>query len=147
MLHTRIDKRKRSTTWLGVLLLVILARPAPAGEIAKVSWHTDVGEAWKATQQNRRPLLVFVTHDRCVHCERMKDGTLSNRAVASEINRAFVPLTVDGGGGSQLVKDLNVRSYPATFIISPQAVVLDRIDAEFFADFIDDRFDCVGDVG
>ena len=29
----------------------------------EVAWHEDIAKAWQATQQNGRPLLVFVTRD------------------------------------------------------------------------------------
>ncbi len=123
MRHKRVGKRMFVLT-----LLAAVTQPAAAAELSKVAWHTDVSEAWKVTQQQRRPLLVFVTHDQCVFCTKMKNGTLADLNVASAINRAYVPLTHNGSAGSQLIKDLHVTSYPATFIISPQAVVIDRIE-------------------
>jgi protein disulfide-isomerase len=93
-----------------------------------VSWHSDVESAWKATQEQGRPLLVFVTRDECFYCTQMKEKTYSHGAVADTINRSYVPLVLDGKGKSQLLKELRVAAYPCTFVISPQAVIQDRID-------------------
>lgn len=93
-----------------------------------IHWFTDVEPAWQAAQREGRPLLVYVTHEQCVFCRKMEKQTYLDPAITSAIEASFVPLSLDGGKGSALVKDLAVKSYPATFIISPQAVVVDRID-------------------
>jgi len=113
-----------------VLILALLAGcwPLVAAEPAPVAWHHDVNRAWQSTQQQGRPLLVFVTTNHCMYCTKMKQGTYSNAAVAATINRSFVPLVLDGEAPSPLLKDLAVKAFPATFIISPGAVILDRMD-------------------
>lgn len=93
-----------------------------------MTWHTDVALAWSAASQQSRPMLVFVTCPNCRFCDKMKQGTFARPDMAEVINRAFVPLAVDGGSDAPLVKELNVKYYPATFIISPKAVILARID-------------------
>jgi len=93
-----------------------------------VAWHEDIAKAWEASQQNGRPLLVFVTRDQCYYCDKMKAGTLVSPVVVASLNAAFVPLVLDGRQQSPLLRELNVKGYPSTFVISPQAVVLDRID-------------------
>jgi uncharacterized protein YyaL (SSP411 family) len=111
------------------LVLVLLATcSAAAGERAQVAWQTDLASAWSATRQYNRPLLVFVTHDDCAYCTQMKDRTYGDAALAGAINRSFVPLVLDGGTKSPLLAELHVRVFPSTFVISPQAVVLARVD-------------------
>lgn len=109
-------------------MLLVMIAGASAGEPVNLTWHNDVQIAWKETQQLGRPLLVFVTRERCLYCVQMKERTYTDAAVASAIWRSFVPLVLDGGGGSQLLKDLRVTAYPSTFVISPQAVILARFD-------------------
>ena len=104
------------------------ARPLAAEGAQEVAWQRDIAEAWQATQQNGRLLLVFVTRDHCYYCAKMKDGTYASPAVARSVQAAFVPLMLDGAEQTPLLRELNVKGYPSTFIISPQAVVLDRID-------------------
>ncbi len=112
----------------GMLVLALtLPRSVTAGDVTPVVWHSDAQNAWKATQANGRPLLIFVTRDNCYHCTQMKDRTYRNPAVAGAINRSYVPLVLDGGSNSPLLKELNVTAYPSTFVVSPQAVILDRI--------------------
>lgn len=106
----------------------MLAARAPAGDTAQVSWHSDVETAWKTTQEHGKPLLVFVTRDECFYCTQMKEKTYSHSSVAATINGSYVPLVLDGRGSAPLLKELRVAAYPCTFVISPQAVILDRID-------------------
>lgn len=111
---------------LGALLL---CAPIAAGdEVVRVAWHSDVQNAWQATQQQGQPMLVFVTRDNCFYCTQMKSRTYSDATVAGTIKSSFVPLELDGSGNSPLLKDLKVTAYPTTFVISPKAVILDRID-------------------
>ncbi len=109
-------------------LCLALIAPAIAADATKVAWHDNVESAWKITQEHGRPLLVFVTRESCFYCVQMKERTYNDIAVAGAVNQSFVPLVIDGGGKSQLLKDLRVSAYPSTFVISPQAVILDRID-------------------
>jgi uncharacterized protein YyaL (SSP411 family) len=117
----------RVATFVAILLPACVA-VAAADEVASVAWHSDVAAAWSATREHGRPLLVFVTSDACAFCTRMKDGTYGHPAIAAAINRSFVPLVLNGGDGTPLVKELNVKAFPCTIVISPQAVVLARID-------------------
>jgi thioredoxin-related protein len=108
--------------------LLVVVQGAVASNTSRVTWHNDVQRAWKESQQYGRPLLVFVTRERCFHCDRMKERTFCDRAVAGAINASFVPLVLRGDGDSPLLRDLRVTAYPSTFVISPRAVILDRID-------------------
>lgn len=109
----------------------------------EVAWQKDIAKAWETTQQNGRPLLVFVTRDQCYYCDKMKDGTFATPAVAHSIHAAFVPLLIDGRTDSPLLKELNVKGYPSTFVISPQAVVLDRIDGYVTPDVLATRLKAI----
>lgn len=123
--------RPRLRSLLVCTLLVMSLTTTRGAEIAapaKVTWHTTVESAWQLTRQQGRPLLVFVTRDDCAYCVKMKDRTFSHATVAEAINRGYVPLVLDGGVPSPLLRELKVSMYPATFVISPQAVILARID-------------------
>jgi Thioredoxin-like len=126
------EQRSRSAYTARLLLsiaaLSLAQESLSAGEPATVSWHHDVKSAWQSTQQQGRPLVVFVTTNHCMYCTKMKNATWSNATVAATINRSFVPLVLDGEAPSPLLGDLAVKAFPATFIISRDAVILDRMD-------------------
>ena len=115
------------TRWI-VWMWLAVAPVALADETTKVAWHRDVANAWKATRQHGRPLLVFVTREDCFYCTQMNRRTYSNLTVAGAIHQSFVPLVLDGGTPCPLLEDLHVTAYPCTFVISAQAVILDRIE-------------------
>ena len=120
---------REEVRWLVVVLVSGLALPANAApEVEKVIWHDDVSVAWQASQSQNRPLLVFVTRADCLPCAKMKVGTYKDRGVAETINRRFVALWLDAARPSPLLKDLAVKAIPATFVISPDAVILQRTE-------------------
>ena len=121
------------------MLVCMFAPVAAASDQAPVSWHTNVQDAWKATQQQGRPLLVFVTRNDCFYCTKMKDRTYNDLTVAGAIRGGFVPLVLDGAVSSQLLKELKVSVYPSTFVISPQAVIMERIDGYVTADVLSSK--------
>ncbi len=109
-------------------LMACVSAACQASELEKVAWHTDVGEAWQTSQVQQRPLLVYVTHSNCVFCVKMKVHTWTDDRVTNAIREGYVPLAVDGTVPSPLMKDLAVSGYPTTFVISPQAVILERFN-------------------
>lgn len=110
------------------MMLIVLGSAARADEAQTVAWHTELETAWSAACRDSRPLLLFVTRDDCTFCTRMKDRTFSHPGIAAQMRDAFVPLVLDGRADSPLLKELKVACYPSTFVISPQAVVLLRVD-------------------
>lgn len=117
--------------WLWTNVCQAANPPAPpAVSLAEqgVAWHSDVEDAWQTARKEGRMLLVFVTHARCRYCQHMKAGTYASPLVAPSLEADFVPLVLDGGSDVPLVRELAARVYPSTFVISPQAVVVDRIE-------------------
>jgi hypothetical protein len=124
-------------TAVALVLVTIVAGQASAAEMLRtstsvavkpVAWRESVDDAWKESQQAGRPMLVFVTRERCFYCDKMKQSTYVAQPVVASLNADFVPLLLDGGRDSPLLRDLRVSAFPSTFVISPQAVILDRID-------------------
>lgn len=110
------------------VLATCVVIPCSAAEIAPIAWHSDVARAWQQSQLEQRPLVIYVTHQNCVFCEKMKQETWRDARVAHAVREGFVPLFIDATTPSMLTKELAVNAYPATFVISPQAVVLERIN-------------------
>ena len=105
-----------------------LLNPLADTGVREVAWNDDIAEGWQQSKRQGLPMLLFVTRDNCYYCTKMKDGTLTSPAVANSVHATFVPVILDGSKPSPLLRELNVRGFPSTFVISPQAVVLDRID-------------------
>ena len=108
-----------------VIASLVASSAAVASDTAKVAWHTKVQDAWQ-DQQGRRPLLVFVTREDCFYCVQMNKLTYGNSAVAGAINQSFVALVIDVATPPCCA--MKVTAFPTTFVISPQAVIVDRIE-------------------
>ena len=110
-------------------LVWLLAGCLPAGATEPpLRWQSDATTAWKDAQSEHKYLLVFVTRSGCGPCQRMKVESFADPALAKALAKHFVALQLDGSGSSPLLSDLRVQAYPATFIISRDAVIVDRID-------------------
>lgn len=107
-------------------LLAVFAAAMPCAA-EEGTWHTDVDAAWKDARQRQRPLLVFITTSGCRYCTLMQNTTFADPEVAKIIEQGFVPAAVDAGSVAWLVRKQNVKSYPTTLIITPEAEVVDHM--------------------
>jgi thioredoxin-related protein len=57
----------------------------------------------------------------------MERDTFSDQAVVEDIQTRFVPLNVAAESNETLLRKLQVRTFPTTVILSPQARMLDYI--------------------
>jgi thioredoxin-related protein len=110
-----------------LLMMATLLAPARGEEGEQIVWSHDVDAAWEETVRGGRPLLLFITRPRCKYCVQMKTATLADEQVADQVMNEFVPVTIDPQSDPALIKELNVKSFPTTLIISPDAKMLDHI--------------------
>ena len=97
---------KLGRTYASVLLLLLAASSAIAGEAGGIAWHRDVRSAWLAAQKNNHPLLVFVTSENCLYCTQMKTRTYADRSVIGAVNQSFEAVALDANVESPLLKEL-----------------------------------------
>ena len=109
-------------------------RHASAHEATLTGWTTDHREAWRSAQADQRPMLLYISSDNCVYCRKMVHDTLTEKAIAQQIQQQFVPVNLAAKDNRILVRKLRVKSYPTTVIISPRSVVLDYIPGFVSAD-------------
>lgn len=112
---------------LATLLLAFGTAAPLAAEGPAISWHKNIDEAWRFTQTTGQPLLLFIQSDGCTYCHQMERNTFQDRAVATDVRTLFVAASIRAQDHAELVQRLQVHAYPTTFIISPQAQVLDAI--------------------
>jgi thioredoxin-related protein len=104
---------------VGLVLSVSVAARAEG-----VGWLADVDAAWAASVDEGRPLLLFITRQRCKHCARMKSETYADRRLADDVSAHFIPLMIDARQEARLVKDLGITSFPTTLVVSPETGLL-----------------------
>lgn len=110
-----------------------------------IKWHETIEEGWKESVKNQRPLLLFVTMDSCVSCEKMKNVTLADPEVASNVRKSFVAVYANANDIREFVKKVGVRVYPTTLLISPKARILDSIPGYVKADKLQVRLERASD--
>jgi protein disulfide-isomerase len=110
-----------------VLCFVLMAASsaACAAEPHNKTWHHDWNSAWDASQSEGRPMLIFVTSKCCYYCEKMRTETYGNSLVVDDIQREFVPASIDSKQYPDIADKLNVRLYPTTVIIGSDGRLID----------------------
>lgn len=104
----------------------------PQAEVAlsaepSVRWEKDLAKGRKKMKAAQRPMLLYLTVPGCVYCDRMKETTFSQKWIAEQIEKRFIPVEVDGRKEAALAKRLKVRVYPTTAAISPNGQVIELI--------------------
>jgi protein disulfide-isomerase len=115
----------KTSAHLLCFVLIAASSAVCAAEQGGKNWHHDWDSAWDASQAEGRPILIFVTKKCCFYCEKMKNNTYGNTSVVDDIQRDFVPLTIDSERYPNIVNKLNVRLFPTTVIIGSDATVID----------------------
>ena len=99
-------------------------------------WLRDVDQALQVAQTEQRPLVVFVSMDRCKYCQKMIQTTLSNPQIRQALGTHFVAAAIKNGDRPDLVRQLQIRSFPTTLLVNSEGQVVDQItgyvDAEKF---------------
>jgi protein disulfide-isomerase len=121
-------------TLVSLPVVTLSSRLASAREDALVGWTTNHQQAWRSAQAVQRPMLLYISSDNCLYCEKMIHETLTDKDVAAQIKQQFIPVNLSAKDNRLLVRKLRVKSYPTTVIISPRSVVLDYISGFVSAD-------------
>ena len=114
-----------------VLVLALASSSAmaerPNSSLPQLNWEQDVRTAWRAAVKADRPLLVFVTMDGCLYCEKMKRTTLQDRLVVGDLSKHFEPVTLNLKDAPEFVEQLQVKSFPTTVVIKTNGDVIEAI--------------------
>jgi thioredoxin-related protein len=120
--------------WKGIPVAVIICAAAitlsanePAKTAAGLKWIADLEVAREAALEQQRPLLLFVTMDGCVHCQKMKQTTLRDKDVQNDVRASFIPVAFNEKDEPELVKKLRLRLFPALVVVQPNGTVLESI--------------------
>lgn len=104
--------------------LLLADATAFAAQAAGSGWIRDVDQALQVAARQQRPLLVFVTMDGCKYCQRMEQTTFSSVQVRQTISANFVPVVVKQSERPDLMRELQIQSFPTTMIVTPQGDVV-----------------------
>ncbi|MHB0959916.1 MAG: thioredoxin family protein [Pirellulaceae bacterium] len=112
---------------LAVLACAIISHAAEPAKEGGIKWSGDLKVAWEAASEQQRPLLVFVTTDGCIHCQKMKQTTLRDRAVQGDLKSRYVTVALNVKDEPEFIKILRIRTFPTMVVIQPNGDVLESI--------------------
>ena len=111
-----------------IVVLGILFRGGTAeDQIPAPQWQTDVNRAWQTAQASRRPLILYFKMANCAFCRKMERETFTDQALTADMRDKFVAANLNLEQHGDLVKRYQVRTFPTTVVISPDARVIDHI--------------------
>jgi thioredoxin-related protein len=90
----------------------------------KGGWIRDVDQALEVAQARQQPILLFVSMDGCKYCQKMVQTTFRNRQVLQTIGSQYVPAVIKNSERPDLMRQLQIRSFPTTLIVNPEGDVL-----------------------
>jgi thioredoxin-like negative regulator of GroEL len=111
---------------LVLLFSCAVEKPAEQGvEFVDLNFEQTLDKA----SETGKPVLLNVHAEWCGPCKRLYKQVFLDAAGGTYINKATVPLRVDGekGEGPELMKKFNIRGYPTTLLLTPEGEEIDRI--------------------
>lgn len=117
--------RTAGRTILAVVVFALAASRIAAG--GQIAWISDYEEAKRRALAENKLLLVNIHAEWCVPCKQLQAGTLSDPALAEEINQSCVPLSLDLDEHAAIVHQWSVTAYPTQLFLAPDGRVLHSV--------------------
>lgn len=127
VLRTQSTYLKKAQPPLIALMLLAGAAVAGGGEPAGENWHRDWQSAWRDSQAQNRPMVLFVTMEHCHYCDKMSRETYGDASVIDDLASGFVPASINSDTHPNLMRKLNVDVFPTTVIMGSDAKVIDSM--------------------
>ena len=109
-----------------ILILAAFCAVCSNLRAAEIQWHTSLRQAQQQDASFHRPLLVYFESSNCVFCRKLEHTTWSDARVAARVAAGFVPLRINSRRSAELVRQLGVKVFPTTLVVSPEGLVLGR---------------------
>ena len=90
----------------------------------EISWHNSLESGWRESRRSGRPMVIFITSDRCKYCDAMKQSTWCESSVRRRIGRGFVAIRLKPGQNDESLSRIDVPMYPTTIVGSPAGKVI-----------------------
>lgn len=120
--------RKPVNQSISLILMACVFTPAIVSAADHVNWSDDVESSLRVANESGQLVLMKFTADWCGYCKKMERETFTKPAVAGLVNQNFVPLLIDADKHQMLVQRLKIQGLPAVLVVSPQMVILKRIE-------------------
>lgn len=90
--------------------------------------HKSYPEAWSASQESNRPILLYVSMAGCHHCDKMMAESYRQPEMEQMLVQSFETLYVTRSKHPKLVQKLKVKWYPTTVLVGPNNKIMDVIE-------------------
>ncbi len=91
---------------------------------AEISWHDSLESGWQVSKATGRPMVIFITSDRCTYCDAMKMSTWCESSIRDRVGNGFVAIRLKQGRNEKSLSRVEVDVYPTTLIGSPEGKVV-----------------------
>ena len=103
--------------------LISTGRGMPPNDIV---WHDNFEEGWRLAKRLKRPMVIFITSDRCLYCESMKRNTWCDSGIQSRIKQGFVAIRLSPKRNAKTLQRIKVPAYPTTLVGHPNGHIVDH---------------------
>lgn len=112
---------KNLPIFLVIALVVNFSQPAAASQSVDNSglWQEWSTEVFELARKNQKLILLDVTAEWCVFCEKMDNITYRDKRVLSTINDHYIPVRVADETHPKLAKKYARYGRPLTVIFKP----------------------------
>lgn len=127
---------------IAVLALAPIASGADFDDspIQGLNLTTDIDNAFDASKNENRTLMIVFDQDSCVYCDIFKSEVLSDSDVQKVLNDNFTVLLVDINRNPDIASKYQVYGTPSIQFVAPDGTDIDRIDgcpeADEFLEFL-----------
>ena len=83
-----------------------------------IPWRTDLDSARREAIAAKKPLFIEFSAAWCPDCQQMQTQTWTEPDVGHAMT-GFIPVQIDFDANLELVKQFDVKSIPALFVVDP----------------------------
>ena len=98
--------------------------PPPPSTPRKIAWAETPKLAIREAKAAQRPILAFVTADRCGFCRKMDRTTWNDVRIIQQVEKQLVPMKLHAVEHRALVERLKVKALPTTILFTPTGQVI-----------------------
>ena len=91
---------------------------------AEIAWHESLESGWRVSRASGRPMVIFITSDRCTYCDAMNRSTWCESSVRDRVGSSFVAIRLKQGRNQKSLSRVKVQTYPTTLIGTPGGKVI-----------------------
>jgi thioredoxin-like negative regulator of GroEL len=90
----------------------------------EIRFRNNYGEARQEAEKRGLPIVLYLTTDNCMWCQRLVAETFGDPNVAKVMNEKFIPLKIHAAQEPGLIQTLKVSSFPTVILAGPDGKIL-----------------------